>query len=225
MRGTKLFAGLLAALLVLSACSSVKLDESAPLEDRAGKTSASAKVNSGSSTGSAPGANANKNAGKNGSESDLANSSANAANAANGSANAANAANGSANATNLKKGDRGSDSLNDPSSILAKRSIFFDLDSFVVKDEFKSVIDAHSQYLIAHPDRKVIIQGNTDERGGSEYNLALGQKRAEAVRRALSLLGVPDGQMEAVSFGKEKPKATGRDESAWAENRRADIAY
>ena len=214
MRGTKLFAGLLAALLVLSACSSVKLDESAPLEDRGGKTSASAKANSGSSTGSAPGANANasKNAGKNGSESDLANSSANAAN-------------GSASATNLKKGDRGNDSLNDPGSILAKRSIYFDLDSFVVKDEFKSVIDAHSQYLIAHPDRKVIIQGNTDERGGSEYNLALGQKRAEAVRRALSLLGVPDGQMEAVSFGKEKPKATGRDESAWAENRRADIAY
>ena len=235
MRGTKLFAGLLAALLVLSACSSVKLDESAPLEDRGGKTSASAKANSGSSTGSAPGANANasKIAGKNGSESNLANSSANAANgsanAANGSANAANgsanAANGSASATNLKKGDRGNDSLNDPGSVLAKRSIYFDLDSFVVKDEFKSVIDAHSQYLIAHPDRKVIIQGNTDERGGSEYNLALGQKRAEAVRRALSLLGVPDGQMEAVSFGKEKPKATGRDESAWAENRRADIAY
>ena len=221
MRGTKLFAGLLAALLVLSACSSVKLDESAPLEDRGGKTSASAKANSGSSTGSAPGANANasKIAGKNGSESDLANSSANAANGS------ANAANGSASATNLKKGDRGNDSLNDPGSVLAKRSIYFDLDSFVVKDEFKSVIDAHSQYLIAHPDRKVIIQGNTDERGGSEYNLALGQKRAEAVRRALSLLGVPDGQMEAVSFGKEKPKATGRDESAWAENRRADIAY
>ena len=221
MRGTKLFAGLLAALLVLSACSSVKLDESAPLEDRGGKTSASAKANSGSSTGSAPGANANasKIAGKNGSESNLANSSANAANGS------ANAANGSASATNLKKGDRGNDSLNDPGSVLAKRSIYFDLDSFVVKDEFKSVIDAHSQYLIAHPDRKVIIQGNTDERGGSEYNLALGQKRAEAVRRALSLLGVPDGQMEAVSFGKEKPKATGRDESAWAENRRADIAY
>ena len=228
MRGTKLFAGLLAALLVLSACSSVKLDESAPLEDRGGKTSASAKANSGSSTGSVPGANANasKIAGKNGSESNLANSSANAANgsanAANGSANAAN---GSASATNLKKGDRGNDPLNDPGSLLAKRSIYFDLDSFVVKDEFKFVIDAHSQHLIAHPDRKVIIQGNTDERGGSEYNLALGQKRAEAVRRALSLLGVPDGQMEAVSFGKEKPKATGRDESAWAENRRADIAY
>ena len=221
MRGTKLFAGLLAALLVLSACSSVKLDESAPLEDRGGKTSASAKANSGSSTGSAPGANANasKIAGKNGSESNLANSSANAANGS------ANAANGSASATNLKKGDRGNDPLNDPGSLLAKRSIYFDLDSFVVKDEFKFVIDAHSQHLIAHPDRKVIIQGNTDERGGSEYNLALGQKRAEAVRRALSLLGVPDGQMEAVSFGKEKPKATGRDESAWAENRRADIAY
>ncbi len=126
---------------------------------------------------------------------------------------------------NLKKSDRGNDPINDSSSILAKRSIYFDLDSFIVKADFSSVIEVHSQYLIAHPDRKVIIQGNTDERGVSEYNLALGQKRAEAVRRTLSLLGVPDGQMEAVSFGKEKPKATGRDESAWAENRRVDIAY
>lgn len=117
------------------------------------------------------------------------------------------------------------DPLNDSTGMLAKRSVYFDFDSYVVKDEFKPVIEAHSQYLIKNTDRKIIIQGNTDERGGSEYNLALGQKRAEAVRRALNLLGVPDTQIEAVSFGKEKPKATGSNEAAWAENRRADIAY
>jgi peptidoglycan-associated lipoprotein len=117
------------------------------------------------------------------------------------------------------------DPLNDPQGVLAKRSVYFDYDSYIVKDEFKPVVEAHGKYLVSHKDRKVVIQGNTDERGGSEYNLALGQKRAEAVRKSLSLLGVPDSQMEAVSFGKEKPKATGHDEAAWAENRRADIAY
>ena len=117
------------------------------------------------------------------------------------------------------------DPLNDATGMLAKRRVYFDFNSYVVKDEFKPVIEAHSQYLIKNADRKIVIQGNTDERGGSEYNLALGQKRAEAVRRALNLLGVPDAQIEAVSFGKEKPKATGSNEAAWAENRRADIAY
>ncbi|MDB5777286.1 MAG: pal [Herbaspirillum sp.] len=118
-----------------------------------------------------------------------------------------------------------SDPLNDPQGILSKRSIYFDLDSYTIKDEFKSVVEAHARYLTTHKDRKIVIQGNTDERGGTEYNLALGQKRAEAVRRALVLLGVSDSQVEAVSFGKEKPKALGSDEAAWAENRRADIAY
>jgi peptidoglycan-associated lipoprotein len=118
-----------------------------------------------------------------------------------------------------------SDALNDPQGVLAKRSIYFDLDSYTIKDEFKSVVENHARYLVAHKERKVTIQGNTDERGGSEYNLALGQKRAEAVRRALVLLGVSDSQVEAVSFGKEKPKALGNDEAAYAENRRADIAY
>ncbi len=117
------------------------------------------------------------------------------------------------------------DPLNDATGMLAKRSVYFDFDSYVVKDEFKPVIEAHSQYLIKNTDPKIVIQGNTDERGGSEYNLALGQKRAEAVRRALNLLGVADSQIEAVSFGKEKPKATGSNEAAWAENRRADIVY
>jgi peptidoglycan-associated lipoprotein len=108
---------------------------------------------------------------------------------------------------------------------LANRSVYFDFDSYLVKDEFKPVVEAHGKYLDSKKDRKVVIQGNTDERGGSEYNLALGQKRAEAVRKSLSVLGVPDGQMEAVSFGKEKPKATDHDEASWAQNRRADIAY
>lgn len=109
--------------------------------------------------------------------------------------------------------------------ILAKRSVYFDFDSYIVKDEFKPLVEAHAQYLGSHKVGKIAIQGNADERGGSEYNLALGQKRAEAVRKSLALLGVPDAQMEAVSFGKEKPKALGHDEASWAENRRADIVY
>ena len=117
------------------------------------------------------------------------------------------------------------DPLDDPKGILAKRSVYFDYDSYIVKDEFKPTVEAHAKYLIANKSRKIIIQGNTDERGGREYNLALGQKRSEAVRKALSLLGVPDSQIEAVSLGKEKPKALGSDEAAWAENRRADIVY
>lgn len=119
----------------------------------------------------------------------------------------------------------GMDPLNDPQGVLAKRSIYFDLDSYTVKDEFKPVLEAHSRFLSANKARQIVIQGNTDDRGGREYNLALGQKRAEAVRRAMMLLGVQESQMEAVSFGKEKPKALGSDEAAWAENRRADIAY
>jgi len=117
------------------------------------------------------------------------------------------------------------DPLNDPNSPLAKRSIYFDFDSYAVRDDYQPLLQQHSQYLKSHPERHVLIQGNTDERGTSEYNLALGQKRAEAVRRAMSLLGVADTQMEAVSLGKEKPQAPGHDESSWAQNRRADLAY
>ncbi len=117
------------------------------------------------------------------------------------------------------------DPLNDPASPLARRSIYFDFDSFVVRDEFRPTIEAHARYLLANPTRRVVIQGNTDERGSREYNLALGQKRAEAVRRAMSALGVPDSQMEAVSFGEERPRATGADEASFAENRRADLVY
>ena len=103
--------------------------------------------------------------------------------------------------------------------------IYFDFDSYVVKPEFQGAIEAHAKYLTANKSRKMAIEGHTDERGGREYNLALGQRRAEAVRRALGLLGVADAQVEAVSFGKEKPAATGSDEESMAKNRRAELNY
>jgi peptidoglycan-associated lipoprotein len=105
------------------------------------------------------------------------------------------------------------------------RVIYFDYDSYVIKPEFQSAIEGHARYLKANGARKIMIEGHTDERGGREYNLALGQRRSEAVRRALGLLGVTDAQVEAVSFGEEKPARPGSDESAWAQNRRAEIAY
>tara|TARA_R110001599_G_scaffold64023_3_gene178869 strand:+ start:484045 stop:484545 length:501 start_codon:yes stop_codon:yes gene_type:complete len=132
---------------------------------------------------------------------------------------------GQADARSVGTVSTSSDALNDPQGVLAKRSVYFDFDSYIVKPEFQSVVENHANYLKSHPSRNVKIQGNTDSRGGAEYNLALGQKRAEAVRKSLSLLGVSDSQMEAVSLGKEKPKAEGNDEAAWAENRRADIVY
>lgn len=105
------------------------------------------------------------------------------------------------------------------------RIVYFDYDSFIIKPEFQTLIEAQARYLRADPKRKAVIEGHTDETGGREYNLALGQKRAEAVRRAMSALGVPDRQMEAVSFGEERPRASGTDEASYAENRRADLAY
>jgi peptidoglycan-associated lipoprotein len=125
----------------------------------------------------------------------------------------------------IDAGDQAQDPLNDPQGILAKRSIYFAFDSFVVEDEYRPIIEAHARYLTTNRNRRIVIQGNTDERGSREYNLALGQKRAEAVRRALAVLGVSDQQMEAVSFGEERPRALGNDEASHAENRRADIVY
>ena len=107
----------------------------------------------------------------------------------------------------------------------ANRVVYFDFDSFAIRSEFQSVIEAHAKFLTADKSKKVMLEGHTDERGGREYNLALGQKRAEAVRRAMALLGVTEAQMEAVSFGKEKPAATGGSEDAMAKNRRVEISY
>lgn len=105
------------------------------------------------------------------------------------------------------------------------RVIYFDYDSFTIRPEFQSVIEAHARFLSANKSRKIAIEGHTDERGGREYNLALGQKRSEAVRRALALLGVTEAQIEAVSLGKEKPASNAGTEDAFAKNRRAEINY
>ena len=101
--------------------------------------------------------------------------------------------------------------------------VYFDFDSFVVKDEYRNVIEANAKALNANKAKKIQIEGHTDERGGREYNLALGQKRAEAVQKSLTLLGVAESQLESVSYGKERPAVTGSDEAAWAKNRRAEL--
>ena len=118
----------------------------------------------------------------------------------------------------------GADPLKDPSNILSRRSVYFDYDSNVVKEEFKPLVTAHAKYL-SQARKKMTIQGNTDERGSREYNLALGQRRADAVKQMMTLLGAPSGDIETVSFGEEKPRAQGSTEQAFAENRRADIVY
>ena len=103
--------------------------------------------------------------------------------------------------------------------------VYFDYDSFVIKAEARPVIESHARFLQSNKQRKAMLEGHTDERGGREYNLALGQKRAEAVQRALVLMGVPESQVEAVSYGKEKPAAQGADEAAFAKNRRVEFKY
>jgi peptidoglycan-associated lipoprotein len=115
--------------------------------------------------------------------------------------------------------------LDPNSSIYKNRSVYFDFDKYTVKPEFDALVADHGKFLAANPNVSIKVEGNTDERGGAEYNLALGQKRAQAVITALKVAGVKDTQMEAVSYGKEKPKATGTDDASRAQNRRADIVY
>ncbi len=115
--------------------------------------------------------------------------------------------------------------LKEPGSPLAKRSVYYDYNHYEIKEEYVPVIEAHSKFLTDHSDLKIAVQGNCDDRGSREYNLALGQRRANSVKRAMVLLGVGDKQIETVSFGAEKPVAFGQDEESWAKNRRADIVY
>ena len=116
--------------------------------------------------------------------------------------------------------------LTDPNNVLSKRSVFFEFDSNAVKDEYRGMIQAHSRYMTADKkDSRIRIEGNCDERGSREYNLALGQRRAESVKKVMTVLGVQDGRIETISYGEEKPKAMGHDEGSWAQNRRADIKY
>jgi peptidoglycan-associated lipoprotein len=129
-------------------------------------------------------------------------------------------------AVDLTKPQAGSlAALKDPNSPLSKRSIFYDLDQFDIKDEYRSLVEAHAKYLRENPSARMMIQGNTDERGSREYNVGLGQRRSDGVKKMLILLGARENQIESVSLGEEKPQADGHDESAWSKNRRSDILY
>ena len=117
------------------------------------------------------------------------------------------------------------DPLDDPKSTLAQRSVYFAFDDFTIDPKYLPLIQAHGQYLGAHPQAQIRVEGNADERGSHEYNLSLGDKRAQIVARQLELMGAKANQVEAVSYGEERPRNPGHDEAAWAENRRADIRY
>lgn len=115
--------------------------------------------------------------------------------------------------------------LQDPNSILSQRSVYYEYDSYTVKGEYRELVLSHARFLRDTPDASVILQGNTDDRGSREYNLALGQRRADSVKNMMTLAGARDGQIESVSLGEEKPRALGHSESAWSQNRRTDIIY
>jgi peptidoglycan-associated lipoprotein len=117
------------------------------------------------------------------------------------------------------------DPFNPQSPLAQQRSVYFDFNQYVVKDQYRPLVEMHAHYLTAHTQQKIHIEGNTDARGSAEYNLALGQRRSDAVAKMMELLGVNANQIEAISFGKERPKATGTTEADYAENRRADIVY
>ncbi len=179
---TRLVIGSALAAFLAGCGSSVKLDDSVPVEDRSG-------------TSTAPGAGG------------------------------AGGANAGATQSRVAPVSALDPAAQNPGPAGVARVIYFDYDSYTLKPEAQAVVEGHARYLKAGSARRIVIEGHTDERGGREYNLALGQRRAEAVRRALGLLGVADSQVEAVSFGKEKPAAQGADEAAWSKNRRAEITY
>jgi len=118
-------------------------------------------------------------------------------------------------------GAGGADDMANASNV--GKVVYFDFDSFVVRPEYQPVVEGQARLLRGNPKRRMVLEGHTDERGSREYNLALGQKRAESVRRSLTILGVQDGQLEAVSFGKEKPAVQGTSEEAYAQNRRVEF--
>jgi peptidoglycan-associated lipoprotein len=127
--------------------------------------------------------------------------------------------------SNLSARDLNAAALKDPNNILSKRSVFFDYDKFEIKSEYKGLVEAHAKYLRDNPGAKMLIQGNADDRGSREYNVGLGQRRSDTVKRALILLGARDGQIESVSLGEEKPVCTEHAEGCWAKNRRDDMLY
>src|SRR3954453_10866262 len=115
--------------------------------------------------------------------------------------------------------------LKDPSNILSKRSVYFDYDKFEVKDEYRKLVEAHAKFLRENPSAKMLIQGNADDRGSREYNVGLGQRRSDSVKKMLTLLGAREDQIESVSLGEEKPVCTDATEGCWSKNRRGDMLY
>jgi peptidoglycan-associated lipoprotein len=217
---------LLACVIALSACASkVRLDDLPPVTERSTNAAIDgAAINAGGAlgTGATGGSTVGGQAGGAGSG---VNTTGQGINSTSGSATGSTAS-ASAAMNAIATVNAGSTVKAQPDAgMLAKRSIYFDYDSFSIRDDAKAILQAHAKNLINQRGTKVALEGHTDERGSGEYNLALGQKRANAVQEALQLMGVPNEQMEAVSFGKEKPKATGADEAGYAENRRADIQY
>ena len=180
------FGAALLTVVALAGCSSVKLDEAAPVSDRA-----PAPVSPAGSTGAAAGSGA-----------------------------AGAAVDGR---TVVPVQTQQPEQAQPPANV--ERVIYFDFDSYTVKPEYMATLEAHARFLNADRQRRVVLEGHTDERGTREYNLALGQKRADAVRRALALLGVQESQMEAVSYGKEKPAVEGSGEAVWSRNRRVELQY
>jgi peptidoglycan-associated lipoprotein len=130
-----------------------------------------------------------------------------------------------ANAANAANGGADQETAGPQAGVLAKRTIYFDFDNSEIKGEGTDIVAAHAKYLAANPTARVRLEGNTDERGSREYNIGLGERRAQAVRRALLLQGASDAQLSTVSYGEERPAAAGHDETAWAKNRRVEIVY
>jgi peptidoglycan-associated lipoprotein len=117
------------------------------------------------------------------------------------------------------------DPLKDPNNILSKRSVFYEYDKYDVRDEYRPMLQAHGKYLADHRTAKMLVQGNCDERGSREYNIALGQRRADGVKRMLMLMGAAEPQVESISLGEEKPRCVEHAEGCWAQNRHSDMLY
>ncbi|MEN9558894.1 MAG: peptidoglycan-associated lipoprotein [Pseudomonadota bacterium] len=202
---------LLAILGLFAACSSNPEDtqKGAAVEDRTG-TQALSGSNAGSQSSALSGSSLQGSALNNGSVGTSSNSLSGSA--------GGNAA--------IGQGQYGlSSALRDPGNLLSKRSVYYEYDSFLVRDEFKAIVEAHVRYLMSNPAARLRLEGNTDERGSREYNLALGQKRSDALKRMMVLMGVPEARIDSVSFGEERPRVEGASEGAYAQNRRSDIAY
>ena len=189
-------AGVLAAVLLAGCASSVKLDET-PIESRTPMAVNAAAGGVAAAGGSSAAGQASATA----AQSQVATVNLPAAGGGGG---------GTAVASAVASGSAG-------------RLVYFDFDSFVIDPQYTGLIEGHARQLAANRNKRLVIEGHTDERGGREYNLALGQKRAAAVAKSMALLGATDAQVEAVSFGKERPANEGHDEAAWAQNRRAEI--